>query len=119
MPVNQEHPIAPLYGYAFVCDAVEGLMAVDITTLTGQHPDEQPADPQRDIQPDGAATGASAITLAGDFAYLSTDGVSPWWTSPTRCAAALGGDGRAALRGPATSPIQFRYAFVTDAEGSR
>ena len=32
LPVNEEQPIAPIYGYAFVSDAVEGLILIDIRT---------------------------------------------------------------------------------------
>ena len=34
LPINEEQPIAPIYGYAFVSDAVEGLVVIDIRTLS-------------------------------------------------------------------------------------
>ncbi len=117
LPVNEEQPIAPIYGYAFVSDAVEGLIVVDIRTLSDGIPTNNKITRSATFNPDQQLTGASSITLAGDFAYLTTarglavvnvaDPLHP------RVAAEIG----APLKAPRRVAIQFRYAFVTDADG--
>ena len=66
---NEEQPIAPIFRYAFISDAVEGLIVVDIQTLVGRHSDQQRADARSaTFNPNGQLTGASSITLVGDYA---------------------------------------------------
>jgi len=117
LPVNEEQPIAPVYGYAFVSDAVEGLIVIDIRTLSDGIPTNNSIRRSATFNPNGQLTGASSITLAGDYAYMTTArGVAVVNVAdPTnpRIAAEVG----APLRSPRHVAIQFRYAFVTDAEG--
>ena len=117
LPINEEQPIAPIYGYAFVSDAVEGLIVVDIRTLADGIPTNNRIARVATFNPNGQLTGASTITLAGDFAYVTTarglaivnvtDPLQP------RVAAEIA----APLKSPRHVAIQFRYGFVTDADG--
>jgi hypothetical protein len=119
LPVNEEQPIAPIYGYAFVSDAVEGLIVIDIRTLSDGIPTNNKLRRSATFNPNGQLTGASSITLAGDFAYVTTarglaivnvaDPVNP------RVAAEV----TAGLKSPRRIAIQFRYGFVTDADGMK
>jgi len=38
LPENEEQPIHPLYRYAYVSDREEGLILIDVTTLTDGNP---------------------------------------------------------------------------------
>ncbi len=118
---NQEQPFHPIYSYAVVTDAEEGLYLVNIITLAdGEARNNfldraRLRDGNRAWNPDGVLTGAQHITLAGTYAYVVTpnalvvvdlnDPLAPRIasTQPLR-------DGRA-------SAMQFRYLWVTDADG--
>src|SRR5262245_14282138 len=116
LPINEEQPIAPIYGYAFVSDAVEGLIIIDIKTLSDGIPTNNSLRRSVTFNPNGQLAGASSITLAGDFAYVTTargiaivnvaDPMNP------RLAAEV-----TTLKSPRHVAVQFRYAFVTDADG--
>ena len=117
LPVNEETPVAPLFGYAFISDRQDGLVTVDITTLTDQVPTNNHLSRGATFNPNGALTGATAITVAGNYAYVSTptglgvvDISNP--VQPT-LVTKLG----APLNAPRHVAVQFRYAFVTDADG--
>src|SRR5262249_30379071 len=117
LPINEEQPIAPIYGYAFVSDAVEGLIVIDIRTLSDGIPTNNRIARSATFNPNGQLTAAPPITLAGDFAYIPTargvvvvnvaDPLQP------RVAAEI----TAPLKAPRHVAVQFRYAFVTDADG--
>ena len=117
VPVNEEQPIAPVYGYAFISDAIEGLVVVDISTLSDGIPTNNDLRRAVTFNPGGQLTSSSSITLAGDFAYVTTDRglVIVNVANPLRPSVA------ATIADPLKTPrhvaIQFRYAFVTDAEG--
>ena len=116
LPVNEEQPIAPMYGYAFVSDASEGLVVVDIRTLSDGIPTNNRLARSATFNPNGQLTGASAMTLAGDFAYVTTPRgivvVNVANPLQPRTVAEITG-----LNAPRRVAVQFRYAFVTDAEG--
>ena len=66
LPENEEQPIAPVYGYAFISDAAEGLVVVDIRTLSDGNPTNNGLRRSATFNPNGQLTGASSITLAGE-----------------------------------------------------
>ena len=111
----------PIYDYAVVTDAVEGLVLVDIVTMAdGEFRNNQLdrtrfADGGTAWNPDGVLAGARHVTLAGDIAFITADAglvvvdlATP--TDPQLMAVRALTDARA-------STIQFRYLWVTDAEG--
>ncbi len=63
LPENQEQPIHPLYRYAYVADREEGLVLVDVTTLTDGNPSNNFLSRALTFNPDGALNGASAIAV--------------------------------------------------------
>jgi hypothetical protein len=118
---NQEQRFHPIYKYAVVTDAEEGLYLVDVQTMADGEPRNNFLK-RAELKgggmawnPNGALTNARHITLAGTIAYVTTpnalqvvdlnDPLSPQLVSsvPLR-------DGRA-------SAVQFRYIWVTDADG--
>ncbi len=121
LQVNEEQPMRPIYSYAAVTDAVEGLIMVDIDTMAdGEFRNNnleraQFADGTTAWNEGGVLTGARHIHLAGDIAYITADrGLVVVDLSnpldPQLAAVRELNDARA-------STIQFRYLWVTDAEG--
>ncbi|WP_128891014.1 hypothetical protein [Erythrobacter sp. HKB08] len=118
---NQEQPFLPIYNYAVVTDAVEGLILVNINTMAdGEFRNNKLsrlefADGSDAWNEGGVLTGASHIHLAGEIAYITSDRglvvvdlADP--ENPQLAAVREMRDARA-------SAIQFRYLWVTDAEG--
>ncbi len=114
-PENQEQPMHPIYKYAVITDAVEGLILVDIDTLADGEFRNNFFKRAVTWNPDNVLAGARHITLAGHIAYVTTkaglavidlnDPLKPVLKSNTPMT-----DARA-------TAIQFRYLWVTDAEG--
>ncbi|KLI64494.1 multiheme c-type cytochrome [Aurantiacibacter marinus] len=119
--MNQEQPFLPIYSYAAVTDAVEGLIMINVDTLAdgelrNNNLDRLTyADGSDAWNPDGVLTGARHITLAGAVAYITADVglvvvdlADP--ANPRLAAVRQLTDARA-------TTLQFRYLWVTDAEG--
>ena len=119
--MNQEQAFLPIYNYAVVTDAEEGLILVNVNTLAdGEFRNnnlhrEQFADGTDAWTGGGALAGARHITLAGEIAYITADAglvvvdlADP--QSPQVTAVMPLNDARA-------SAVQFRYLWVTDADG--
>jgi len=119
LPANQERSIHPIYNYAFVTDREEGLViAGPLHTLVDGDPRNNFIQRAATFNPQGKLTGASFMTLAGTFGYVTTprallvlDLTEPLKPSIVREI------GEPDLRQPRWVAIQFRYAFVCDAEG--
>src|ERR1051326_7004576 len=115
-PENEEQPIHPLYGYLYVADKYEGLIIVNAATLLDGDPLNnylKRAAPA--FNPSGALTGASNITIAGTYAYITTDGELAIVSIDDPLKPRL--IRQIPLKQPRAIAIQFRYAFVVDAEG--
>ena len=112
---NQEQPFHPIYDYAVVVDSVEGMILVDVNTMADGEPRNNFLDRALTWNEGGVLTGARHITLGGSIAYVTTDAgltvidlTDPM--NPVHTATVPMNDARA-------SALQFRYLFVTDAEG--
>ena len=121
LQINQEQVMRPIYSYAIITDAEEGLVLVDVTTMAdGEFRNNKLkrlrlADGSEAWNPDGVLSGARHITLAGNIAYIAAtrglvvvDLTDP--LQPKLAAVRPLNDMRA-------SALQFRYLWVTDAEG--
>ncbi|MDP4605066.1 MAG: hypothetical protein NWS68_02800 [Erythrobacter sp.] len=119
--LNQEQAFLPIYNYAVVTDAVEGLILVNINTLAdGEFRNNKLrraslAGRVDAWNPDGVLNGARHITLAGEVAFITADKglvvvdlAEP--LAPKVVAVRAMRDARA-------TAVQFRYLWVTDAEG--
>jgi len=113
--MNQEQPFAPIYSYAVVTDSVEGLILVNVDTLADGEARNNDLTRAATWNPDNMLAGARHITLAGSIAYVTADVglvvidlADP--LNPVLAAVRPMRDARA-------SAIQFRYLWVTDAEG--
>jgi hypothetical protein len=114
-PENQEQAFHPLYRYALITDAEEGLILVDVETFADRNPRNNFLRRALTWNEGGMLTGARHITLAGRYAYIASDAglvvldlddpLKPVLKHVVR------------LRDVRASALQFRYLFVTDADG--
>jgi hypothetical protein len=118
LPANEETPVATLFGYAFISDRVEGLIAVDISTLTDGIPTNDHLNRAASYNPNGKLTGARGVIVVGNYVYLLTDSSLAVIriSDPTK-PELVAEVGAPALRNPQSIAVQFRYAFVTDTDG--
>ncbi|HVR40849.1 MAG TPA: hypothetical protein VMU84_17285, partial [Thermoanaerobaculia bacterium] len=135
VPENEEQPIHPLYRYAYIADREEGLILVDVTTLTDGDPANNyltralTFNPTQDefIGRDAAGSsitrrwrsplrGAQSIAIAGRWLLIGTEHelhvIDIDKPLEPKIVATLEG-----LDKPNAIAVQFRYAFVTDARG--
>ncbi|WP_285711673.1 LVIVD repeat-containing protein [Erythrobacter oryzae] len=118
---NQEQAFKPIYNYAAVTDSAEGLILVNVNTLAdGEFRNNKLtrkvyADGSTAWNPGGVLSGARHIVLAGEIAYITADKglvVVDLSDPDTPKLAAV-----RELRDARASAVQFRYLWVTDAEG--
>jgi hypothetical protein len=114
-PENEEEAFHPLYRYAVITDSEEGLILVDVETLADGEPRNNFLKRAATWNEGGVLDGARHVTLGGRYAYVAAaaglvvvdlqDPLRP------RHAATI------PLRGARASALQFRYLWVTDADG--
>lgn len=114
---NQEQDFHPIYNYAVITDAEEGLILTDINTLADGEPRNNFLERKLTWNENGILKGARHITLGGYYAYIAADAglvilnlndpLQPKVASVVKM-----DDARA-------SALQFRYLFVTDRQGLR
>jgi hypothetical protein len=113
--VNQEQPFHPIYNYALISDAEEGLILTDVNTLSDGEPRNNFLTRALTWNPDGVLNGARHITFGGHYLYILTDRglvvVDVDLPLAPRVVAEL------TLPDPRRATLQFRYLFVTDADG--
>jgi hypothetical protein len=117
-PENREQAVHALFGYLYIADKHEGLI------LTGAGPviDGNPVNNflKRDLtfNPNNLLCGANYISIVGHYAYITCDAglVVLDIDKPTKpvVTAVIG---KEFLKAPRNVSVQFRYAFVCDAEG--
>jgi hypothetical protein len=112
---NQEQPFHPIYSYAVVTDAVEGLILVNVNTLSDGDPQNNFLTRAATWNENNVLAGARHITLGGRFAYVAADAgmVIVDLDDPLkpRLAAVV------RLPGVRASALQFRYLFALDGAG--
>lgn len=115
LPENLEKPLHAIYHYAFISDRVEGLIVVNVDTLQDGEPRNNFLKRALTWNENGILNGARCITLAGARAFIGTEDkvvvvdiddplkprVEAVWPA----------------RMPTAVAVQFRYAFMTDADG--
>ena len=112
---NQEQAFHPIYNYAVITDAEEGLILVDVNTLADGEARNNFFKRAVTWNAGGVLDGAQHVTLGGHYAYITADAglvtidlndpLNPVHTSTVP------------LNGAHHSDLQFRYLFVTDADG--
>jgi hypothetical protein len=106
------------YRYAYVTDRREGLILVDVERLNDGDPDNNFLDRALTFNPDGVLDGAVFAVVAGTHVYVCCDrGVVVIDVDDPLEPRVVGAVGAPAVTKPTSIAVQFRYAFVTDAEG--
>lgn len=119
--MNQEQAFHPVYRYAFITDAVEGLIITDIDTLNDGEPRNnffrrlKLEGGATAFNPDGRLSGARHIILGGHFAYVTTPRALVVVDLDNPAAPRITAE--IALDDPRASALQFRYLWVTTAKG--
>jgi hypothetical protein len=124
--LNEEQPIHPLYAYLYVVDKYEGLIPVSAATLLDGDPLnnylKRALDPSKypnsAFNPNGALSDANNVTIAGNYAYVTTghglvivsidDPLNPKIVRAIH---------EPSLKHPRAIAIQFRYGFIVDDDG--
>jgi hypothetical protein len=114
-PENQEQVMHEIYRYAVITDSVEGLILVDIDTLANGEFRDNRLTRALTWNPDKVLAGARHINLAGTIAYITTDEglVVVDLATPLEPKVTA----RIPMTDARASAIQFRYLWVTDADG--
>lgn len=118
-PENQEQgPLHPSYSYAYITDKYEGLVLVDVMTLVDNNPRNNYLKRALTFNPNGALNGAMSLAIAGNYVYIGCDAglVVVSIADPLKPKIVARIDARM-LKKPKAIAVQFRYAFVCDAEG--
>ncbi len=123
-PENEEQSIHPLYGYLYVIDRAEGLILTEAGTLLDGNPANnfleraRLADGTTAYNPDGALRDGVGGTMVGHYLYVCTDhGLVVVDVDEPLSPRIVATFGAPALVRPRQVAVQFRYAFVVDAEG--
>ena len=69
---NQEQPFHPIYNYAFITDAEEGLILTDVNTLADREARNNYLTRALTWNQDGILNGARHLTIAGYVFYVAT-----------------------------------------------
>lgn len=115
-PDRKQPKVAPIMTHAFVADAKEGLVVVDVSTLVDGIPTGNRLPVVARFNPAGKLSGAVHAVLHGNHVLLScgdkglaivdvTDPAKPMLAA------------QVPLKGARQAAVQFRYAFVADKEG--
>jgi hypothetical protein len=116
LPENQEQEIDPIYHYAFITDREEGLILVNVDTLSDRDPTNNFLERALTFNPEGKLTGSENLTIAGNTLYIVgqkglvvIDINNPM---QPKIVAEI-----SSFVKPTSVTVQFRYAFITDYEG--
>ncbi len=115
-PANSEAPMHPIYRYAAVSDREEGLILVNVDTLTDRDPANNFLERALTWNPEGKLRGAEGLTLAGHHVYL----VGSFGLAVVDLNNPLAPRLLALLPEvvePRAVAVQLRYAFVAGEEG--
>ena len=112
---NQEQAFHPIYNYAVITDSVEGLILVDVNTMADGELRNNFLKRALTWNAEGVLAGARHVTLAGHYAFVTADVglVVIDLNDPLRPKTVAVRD----LRDARASAIQFRYLWVSDADG--
>ena len=112
---NEEQPFHPIYDYALISDSREGLILTDVNTLADGNARNNRLRRALTWNPNGILRGARHLTIGGHFVYVAADAglVILNLDDPLHPRV----ESVVPLRDVRASALQFRYLFVTDADG--
>ncbi|MCB0310762.1 MAG: hypothetical protein KDD42_05990, partial [Bdellovibrionales bacterium] len=115
LEANMETPLHPIYHYAIITDSQEGLILVNVDTLSDRDRTNNFLTRALTWNEHDILKGARHVTLAGTTAYITTPSsvICLDLNQPLkpRLIAEL------PFTDPQATAVQFRYLFVSDAEG--
>ena len=113
--INLEQPFHPIYDYVLITDAVEGLILTDVNTLSDGEPRNNFLERDLTWNENGVLNGARHMVLGGYYAYIVADAglvvLSLDQPLQPRLVSVV------PLNTGHSVALQFRYLFVTDADG--
>ena len=115
---NQEQPFHPIYNYAVVTDAEEGLILVNVDTLADGEPRNNFLQPRGDLERERRAQRRAAHHPGRPLSPISPPTRGPGGGRPRRSAPAAPRRRPCRCTDARASALQFRYLWVTDAEGA-
>lgn len=112
---NEEQPFHPIYSYALITDAREGLILTNINTLADGNPRNNFLRRALTWNEGGILKGARHLVIGGHFVYVVADAgvVILNLDDPLHPKV----ESVVPLQDARASALQFRYLFVTDREG--
>ncbi len=112
---NMEQPFLAIYNFAFLTDAEEGLILIDVNTLADGEPRNNQLTRALTWNEGGVLDGVRHLAIAGTWFYASTPrGVVVLDMSNPMTPRAVT---TIALADPRAAQMQFRYLFATTARG--
>ncbi len=115
LPENLEDKLHEIYHYAVIVDAVEGLILVNVDTLSDGDPQNNFLKRALTWNEGGVLTGARFVTLGGTNAYVLTETSLVILDLDKPLEPRM--RARVSLGAPRAAALQFRYLFVTTEEG--
>jgi hypothetical protein len=117
--VNGEQALETLYRYALVTDREEGLILVDVDTLTDANPENNRLTRGVTFNPGGKLVGARMVKNLGHYAYVVSEktGLSVVDLEQPLAPRLVYQSAPGELSGARAIELQFRYAFVLDRDG--
>ncbi|MEX2517869.1 MAG: hypothetical protein WD969_00900, partial [Paracoccaceae bacterium] len=112
---NLEQPFHPLYKYAYVTDAEEGLIVFDNQTFQDGEPRNNFIERAATWNPGGVLNGASFLLVRGEHIYITTPKAVVVVNIGTPTTPRLVAE--VPMQGARYLDHQFRYLFVTNAQG--
>ncbi len=118
LPENEEQPISLMYAYIYITDREEGLVLSTAATLLDGNPTNNFLERAASFNPNGILDGAVNLTIAGHYAYILCDaGLVIVDIEDASNMRVVGQVNAPDIRDPRAVEVQFRYAFITDADG--
>jgi hypothetical protein len=117
-PENMEQPHHLIFGFLYVADACEGLILVGAATTIDGNPVNNFLKREVTFNPGGILTGARFVQIVGHYAYVLADAglVVVDLNNPKEPQITYTSPAGSVKHGTCVQ-VQFRYAYVTDADG--
>lgn len=112
---NMEQPFHPLYDYAYITDAEEGLILTDVNTFSDGEPRNNFLERALTWNEGGILDGANHVTIGGHYLYIAADRgmVILNLDNPLQPKVAA----VVPMNGARASALQFRYLVALDDDG--
>jgi len=121
MSQNREQQIHELYRYALATDSKDGLLLIDVNTLTDANPENNFLRATVRFNPDGQLTGAMKVRTWGHYAYVVSEktGLSVVDLNNPLKPRLVYVSAPGELAGARAIELQLRYALVLDRSGMK